>query len=55
MILQNRAAHIAKWFASPRFANVKRSWTPETVVSLQGSYEPIEKKSNIMSKKFWNI
>lgn len=55
MTLQNRAAHIAKWFASPRFANVKRSWTPETVVSLQGSYEPIEKKSNIMSKKFWNI
>ena len=55
MALQHRANKIAKWFASPRFNKITRSWTPETVVSLQGSEPPLEKMANKMAKKYWNI
>jgi isocitrate lyase len=46
------AAAIKQWFASPRFANVKRAYSPEQVASLRSTL-PHSYPSDVLAKKLW--
>ncbi|GAA6004966.1 hypothetical protein JCM11491_002292 [Sporobolomyces phaffii] len=47
-------ADVANWFASPRFANVKRPYSPELVATKRGT-QPVSPThaSNVSAKKLW--
>ncbi|KAI8377055.1 isocitrate lyase [Choanephora cucurbitarum] len=45
---------VKQWWASPRFANVKRPYTAEAIVSKRG-YFPIQYRSDVQAKKVWKL
>lgn len=53
-LFQQEVDKVNQWWSSPRFANVKRPYTAEAVVSKRG-YFPISYRSDVQAKKVWKI
>lgn len=49
---QQEVEKVKQWWSSPRFKNVKRPYTAESIVSKRG-YFPVEYRSNVQGKKLW--
>jgi isocitrate lyase len=50
-----RCSDMAEFFAQPRFANTKRSYTPEDVVSKQGSLPVLPTTGSVMADKLFGL
>jgi isocitrate lyase len=53
--LEARTKDMAEFFASPRFANIKRPYTPASVASKQGSLPVIPLPSTLLADKLFSI
>ena len=43
---------VKQWWASPRFENIKRPYSAESIVSKRG-YFPVQYRSDAQAKKLW--
>jgi isocitrate lyase len=50
-----RCSEMAEFFAQPRFANTKRTYTPEDVVSKQGSLPVLPTTGSLMADKLFTL
>ncbi|KAI8368268.1 isocitrate lyase [Radiomyces spectabilis] len=50
----NEVEEVKKWWASPRFAHVKRPYTAESVVSKRGTFKQTY-ASSAQAKKMWDL
>ncbi|KAK3939758.1 isocitrate lyase [Diplogelasinospora grovesii] len=53
-LLQQQIREVEAWWASPRFAGIKRDWTAADVVSKRGSLQQ-SYPSSVMARKLWNL
>lgn len=51
---QQEVEKVKQWWASPRFALVKRPYTAESIVSKRGTF-PTTYRSDAQGKKLWSI
>ncbi|KAK4124745.1 isocitrate lyase and phosphorylmutase [Parathielavia appendiculata] len=51
---QQQVKEVEAWWASPRFAGIKRDWTAAEVVSKRGSLQQ-SYPSSVMARKLWNL
>jgi isocitrate lyase len=51
---QQQVKDVEAWWASPRFAGIKRDWTAADVVSKRGSLQQ-SYPSSVMARKLWNL
>jgi isocitrate lyase len=51
---REQVAAVERWWAAPRFARVKRSYTAEQVVSKRGTL-PISYPSDVQAKKLFAL
>ncbi|KAK4040372.1 isocitrate lyase [Parachaetomium inaequale] len=51
---QQQVKEVEAWWASPRFAGIKRDWTAADVVSKRGSLQQ-SYPSSVMARKLWNL
>lgn len=51
---QQQVEDVEAWWASPRFAGIKRDWTAADVVSKRGSLQQ-SYPSSVMARKLWNL
>ncbi|KAG2218046.1 hypothetical protein INT45_011927 [Circinella minor] len=45
---------VKQWWSSPRFKNVKRPYTAESIVSKRGTF-PVQYRSDVQAKKMWAL
>ncbi|EGS22609.1 2-methylisocitrate lyase-like protein [Thermochaetoides thermophila DSM 1495] len=53
-LMQEQIKQVEAWWASPRFAGIKRDWTAADVVSKRGSLQQ-SYPSSVMARKLWNL
>jgi isocitrate lyase len=53
-LLQQQVKDVEAWWASPRYAGIKRDWTAADVVSKRGSLQQ-SYPSSVMARKLWNL
>lgn len=53
-LTQQQIKEVEAWWASPRFADIKRDWTAADVVSKRGSLQQ-SYPSSVMARKLWNL
>ncbi|KAL2022977.1 hypothetical protein VTK56DRAFT_4192 [Thermocarpiscus australiensis] len=53
-LYQQQIRDVEAWWASPRFAGIKRDWTAADVVSKRGSLQQ-SYPSSVMARKLWNL
>jgi isocitrate lyase len=53
-LLQQQIKEVEAWWASPRFAGIKRDWTAADVVTKRGSLQQSH-PSSVMARKLWNL
>lgn len=53
-LTQQQIKEVEAWWASPRFAGIKRDWTAADVVSKRGSLQQ-SYPSSVMARKLWNL
>ena len=53
-LLQQQIKDVEEWWASPRYAGIKRDWTAADVVSKRGSLQQ-SYPSSVMARKLWNL
>ncbi|KAL2255993.1 hypothetical protein VTK26DRAFT_2379 [Humicola hyalothermophila] len=53
-LMQQQIKEVEAWWASPRFAGIKRDWTAADVVSKRGSLQQ-SYPSSVMARKLWNL
>jgi len=53
-LYQQQIKEVEAWWASPRYAGIKRDWTAADVVSKRGSLQQ-SYPSSVMARKLWNL
>ncbi|KAK4117407.1 isocitrate lyase and phosphorylmutase [Canariomyces notabilis] len=53
-LFQQQVKDVEAWWASPRYAGIKRDWTAADVVSKRGSLQQ-SYPSSVMARKLWNL
>ena len=53
-LYQQQIKEVESWWASPRFAGIRRDWTAADVVSKRGSLQQ-SYPSSVMARKLWNL
>ena len=53
-LFEQQVRDVEAWWASPRFAGIKRDWTAADVVSKRGSLQQ-SYPSSVMARKLWNL
>ncbi|KAI8974096.1 isocitrate lyase [Pilobolus umbonatus] len=51
---EQEVAQVKAWWSSPRFKNVRRPYTAESIVSKRGTF-PISYRSDGQAKKLWSL
>ncbi|EJT99984.1 isocitrate lyase and phosphorylmutase [Dacryopinax primogenitus] len=52
---QSRVSHMEEYFSLPRFAHIRRPYTPASVVSKQGSHTPLPLPGALTADKLFRI
>jgi len=53
-LFRQQVKDVEAWWASPRYAGIKRDWTAADVVSKRGSLQQ-SYPSSVMARKLWNL
>ncbi|GAB1312497.1 mitochondrial 2-methylisocitrate lyase [Madurella fahalii] len=53
-LFEQQVKDVEAWWASPRYAGIKRDWTAADVVSKRGSLQQ-SYPSSVMARKLWNL
>ena len=53
-LFRQQVKDVETWWASPRYAGIKRDWTAADVVSKRGSLQQ-SYPSSVMARKLWNL
>lgn len=53
-LFEQQVKDVEAWWASPRYASIKRDWTAADVVSKRGSLQK-SYPSSVMARKLWNL
>jgi len=55
VLFQERVESVSRYFKLPRFSSLKRPYTAESVVTKQGSHEPLPMPSALMANKLYAL
>jgi hypothetical protein len=54
-LFDERSSQISQFFASPRYANIKRPYAPSDIASKQGSLPVLPSPTSLLSDKLFNL